>query len=327
MADEKRAERLCALQRRFAEGAQLTISQMANDYGVERRTVNRDLTALRDMGLDLVAERLPDGRKVWSIRVPKRKMIVPFNLTDLTSLIMGKRLFDFLRGTLLEESLDKVYCSIENAIDKRRDLLASKDLERKVYLVSEGPKRLTERHVDVLDEVLTALLEDRRLEVDYRTSGGELHRHLLEPLSLVAFRRGLYLAARRFDDGAIRTYALERFESARWRRGDRFEYPADWDPERHFSSALFIYPGDPEPVEIEFAAGSERFIGIRQFHPTQRKRVLDDGRVRLGLEVPIGDELVYWLLSFGRHVRVIFPETLRRRLRYELSVALDAYAG
>jgi predicted DNA-binding transcriptional regulator YafY len=327
MADEKRAERLCALQRRFADGAHLAISQMANDYGVERRTVNRDLNALRDMGLDLVEERLPDGRKAWSIRVPKRKMIVPFNVTDLTSLFMGKRLFDFLRGTLFEESLDKVYEAIGNALEKRRDLMAARDLERKVYLVSEGPKRLAESHLDVLNEVLTALLDEQRLEVKYRTSAGELHRHLLEPLTMVAFRRGLYLTARRFDDGAVRTYALERFESALWRRGERFDYPAEWDPERHFSSALFIYPGDPEPVEIEFEAGSDRFIGIRQFHPTQRMRTLDDGRIRLGLEVPIGDELVYWLLSFGRHVRVVSPETLRRRLRRELSAALDAYAG
>jgi predicted DNA-binding transcriptional regulator YafY len=300
---------------------------MMRDYGVDRRTVNRDLVALRDLHVPLTAERGSDGRKIWRIPTAKRKVDVRFNLTDLAALFMGRRLFDFLRGTLLDESLEKVYQTIENALEKRKDLIRAVDIDRMVYLVSEGPKRLEAGHLEVLDEVLTALFDRKRLRAVYVNTRGERREHLLEPLTLVAFRRGLYVVARRADGDSIRTFALERFEEAEWVQGSSFDYPPDYSPQRHFRSAFFIIPGEPEDVELLFEPGSERFIGIRVFHDSQRMRRLEDGRLELLLRVPVNDELIFWVLSFGSHVTALGPPLLVERVREELCRATARYAA
>ena len=325
MPDEKRAERMCALMRRFNEGAQLTVDRMMDDYGINRRTVNRDLIALKDLGLHLKAEQGADGRKIWRVPRSKRKLSVSFNLTDLAALLMGRRLFDFLRGTLLEESLQKVYEAIESELERRKDLLRSGEIERKLYLISEGPKLLDPGHVDVLDAVLTALLDQKQLRATYVNTRGEKRERLLDPLTLVAFRRGLYVVARDSGGETIRTFALERFEDADWVRGSSFVWPAGYTPQRHFESAFFIIPGEPETVELLFQPGSERFIGIRVFHDSQEMTSLEDGGVRLTLRVPVNDELVFWVLSFGSHVTAISPPGLVMRLREELAAAAALY--
>ncbi len=325
MANDTRSERLLDMQRRFMDGARLTIDRMMSDYGADRRTLNRDLNTLIDSGLKIESVRGQDNKKIWSLATRSRKIPVPFNLTDLTALFMGRRLFDFLRGTLLEESLDKVYGAIETRLDREKDLLKSKDLANKVYLVSEGPKKLLKRHIDSLDEVLTGLLDERRIELTYENARGEKNRFELEPYSLVAFRRGLYLVARIHESEAIFTFALERMSRVKAIRGAHFDYPKDFEPETYFKDALFIRYGTPEKVELVFSPGSEKFVRIRRFHHTQRMKTLKDRSLQLTMKVPVGDELMYWVLSFGKNVEVTQPENLREMMRKELDSARSHY--
>jgi proteasome accessory factor B len=250
---------------------------------------------------------------------------VPFNLTDLTALFMGRRLFDFLRGTMLEESLDKVYNTIETRLDREKDLVRSQDLARKVYMVSEGPKKLSATHQENLDEVLSGLLEERLLDVTYENAQGERSRFKLEPYSLVAFRRGLYVIGRIHESRSIRTFALERMHKVTALRGTHFDYPADFDPEGYFDGAFFIRPGKPEKVELSFTAGTQRFIRIRQFHKSQRMKKRADGRVGMTLQVPVTDEVMYWVLTFGANVKVESPASLREMVHKQLTDAAKQY--
>lgn len=325
MADSTKVRRLFALAARFNDHARLTVAQMMEDYGVNRRTVNRDLNDLAELGLELEAEELPDGHKVWSLAGRSRRIQVPYNLTDLTALFLGRRMFDFLRGTLLEESLDKVYQSIENQLLRLRDFSQARNLARKVYLVSEGPKELDPEQVEHLDAVLTGLLEQKLLQIHYVSSRGRAENLRVLPFTLVAFRRGLYLLARVDGSQQLRTLALERIRSAEWIRGSSFELPDDFDPEQHFASALFISPGEPQRVELVFTATTEPFIRIRRFHHSQELERLPGGRLRMVLQVPAGPddfEILNFVLSFGANVEVVEPESLRRRVREELEAAL-----
>jgi predicted DNA-binding transcriptional regulator YafY len=325
MADDIRAERLLNLQLRFMDNARLTVARMESDYGTDRRTVNRDLNTLMDCGLKLENVRGPDNRKIWSLSPRSRRIPVPFNLTDLTALFMGRRLFDFLRGTLLEESLDKIYETIETRLDRQKDLVKSQDLARKVHLVSEGPKKLSAKHVAVLDDVLTGLLDERLLEVTYVNAANQKNTYCLEPYTLVAFRRGLYLLARIHKSDAILTFALERIHKAKILRGTNFDFPKDFSPAKYFDKALFIQTGKPQKVELSFSLGSEKYIRIRKFHKRQKMKTLPDGRLHLTMRVPINDEILYWVLSFGSNVVVESPPELQQMVKKQLRKAARQY--
>ena len=55
MAETEKTARVLELYRRFSDGVHLCMERMMGDYGVNRRTVQRDLEIMRDIGgLELI---------------------------------------------------------------------------------------------------------------------------------------------------------------------------------------------------------------------------------------------------------------------------------
>jgi predicted DNA-binding transcriptional regulator YafY len=79
MADSTKFIRLFKRYERFQNHGQLTISQMMSDYGVNRRTANRDLNDLQDVGLKLENRELSSGQKVWMLPARRRKINVEYS--------------------------------------------------------------------------------------------------------------------------------------------------------------------------------------------------------------------------------------------------------
>lgn len=325
MAIVPKGTRLCSLQERFKSGAKLTNQMIQESYGVNRRTANRDIADLVESGLVLEHETLGSGKRVWFVPQPAREIAVRYSLMDVMSLFMGRRLFDFMENTIMEESFKRVYQRIEEQLTYANDLDNARKLAQKVYLVHEGPKKLPKRAVEILDDCLSGLLREKKLRIGYRNSAGVLKRYLIHPYSLVAYKRGLYLVAKVEERNGERVFNLERITSAAWLKEQPFRYPRDYDPERFFEKSLFIVIGQPERVVLRFTATTEPFIKIRKFHKTQRLTKKRDGRLEMTLDVPVSFELVNWVLSFGPHVEAIGPPSLRDQVVDALSRTLAQY--
>jgi predicted DNA-binding transcriptional regulator YafY len=331
MTDKTKYERLFDLYRRFMTHGRLTIPRMMEDYGINRRTANRDINDLRRLGVHLESTVTDNGLKTWFLPTSERQISVPFNITDLTALFMGRRLFDFLKGTLLEESMDKIYETIEACIEREKDWIRIRDLKRKVHIIHEGPKELTPIDVEQLDEILTGLLENRKVRFSYRRSSGSRTEVTLSPYTLVGYRRGLYLLGRPDSAAPLlpKLYAIERIRRATAIRGTSYRLPPDFHPEHYFSDALFLQRGTPVQVVLRFASGSAPFITMRKFHPSQKLETLPDKRLQMTLHIPADTdnfEIENWIMGFHRHVEVIAPLSLRNRIRHCLQNALSQYA-
>ena len=325
MAETPKARRQAELQTRFLGGAKLTYEQIAERYGVSLRTAKRDVIDLRDMGLVLEPEELDTGLRIWSVPPGSRVIKVRYSFLDVMSLFLGRRFFDFLENTVLEDSFNRVYGRIEEPLEQAKDVADARRLYQKVYLVHEGPKKLTTRSLAAMDDCLSALLTEKKLAIRYRKGSGELKKYLVHPYSLVAYKRGLYLVAYSEEKNKPRVFNLERITSATWLRKESFVYPRSFDPARFFEDAMFIVLGNPEPVELRFTASTEPFIKIRRFHKTQKLSKRADGSLKMTLKVPVDFELVNWLLGFGPHVEVIRPPSLRQKVQEALSKALEQY--
>jgi hypothetical protein len=49
------------------------------------------------------------------------------------------------------------------------------------------------------------------------------------------------------------------------------------------------------------------FVEFRKYHRTQKIELLEDGRTKLTMSVPVGDEVTYWVLGFGGNAEVVSP--------------------
>jgi predicted DNA-binding transcriptional regulator YafY len=152
---------------------------------------------------------------------------------------------------------------------------------------------------------------------------------VLEPYTLLVYKKGLYLAGRSEGHaGEVRTFALDGFREVEWLRGDRFDYPADYRPEQLTEGAFGLIRGEPTRVRIHFDAKVARYVQ-RQWHRTQQFRPADGG-IEMTLEVRGTTEVISWVLGFGPTARVISPreleeEVARQAVSCAASYGSDAY--
>src|SRR3954466_12379591 len=93
--------------------------------------------------------------------------------------------------------------------------------------------------VQDVNDIVTELLREERRRVTHQSVSGGKKTFLLEPYTLMVYKKGLYLVGRsQGHEGALRPFALDAFKEVEWLRGDKFDYPADYRPEQVTEGAL-----------------------------------------------------------------------------------------
>ena len=322
------------------EGA--SIYDLADRLGVTIKTARRYITALERAGEPLYDEW--DGkRKVWRLMPTARKDTVRLSTSQMLSLFLSRRVFDFLEGTGFKEDLDDVFRQLEVTL-KRQDAQIVRHLDRKIFDVNEAPRIYKDRVEDV-GEILTALVREERLQMTHvsttsssDTSGtptaGDRRRAprrprqiLLDPYTLLVYKKGLYLVGYSHRHQAIRTFAFDGIREVDWLRGESFEYPGDYHPSQLIEGAFGLIGGEPERVRIRFSSNVARYIERSLWHPSQKIRKLrgEGGAIELTMDVALTVELTSWILGFGRDAKVIAPEFLRSSVREEIEAMSAVY--
>ena len=178
-------------------------------------------------------------------------------------------------------------------------------------------RHLYEGRIEDVNDIITALLREERLRVTHEGVSGGRKTFVLEPYTMLVYKKGLYLAGFSRQHQEIRTFALDGFREVEWLRGDRFEYTADYRPEQLTEGAFGLIGGEPTHVRILFDLKVARYVQRRQWHPTQRfSRV--DGGIEMTMDVRGTTELASWVLGFGDKARVLEPVDLRLAIAEEL---------
>jgi len=307
-----------------AEGT--SIYDLAERFEVNPRTALRYIQALQRAGEPLY-EEMVGRRKVWRIMPTARRQTISLSTSQMVALFLSRRVFDFLAGTGFQEDLDDVFRKLEATLrSKSKESLAVKNLDRKVFDVNEA-RHLYEGRIEDVNDIITALLREDRLRVTHEGVSGGRKTFVLEPYTLLVYKKGLYLAGLSHQHRAIRTFALDGFREVEWLKGDRFDYPGDFRPEQLTEGAFGLIRGEPTRVRIRFDDKVARYVQRRQWHPTQRFQRHAGGGVELTMDVQGTVELVSWVLGFGDKAEVLEPASLRAEVATEVERAARIYAA
>jgi predicted DNA-binding transcriptional regulator YafY len=318
-----------------ASGA--SVYDIAERFSVSVRTAQRYLEALRAAGEPIFEEasahESTERRKIWRLMPSARRETLTLTTSQMLSLFLSRRVFDFLAGTGFKEDLDDVFARLEATL-RKRDFVAARHLDRKIFDLNEAPHIYAGR-LEHVNEILTALLREERLEIrhDGFERGAPATKRmvarkaaLFDPYTLLVYKKGLYLAGFSHVHGQVRTLALDGFRDVAWKRGDGFSYPADFHPAELAEGAFGLIKGPPATVCVFFTEKVARYVTRRQWHPSQKVQKVAGG-IELTLMVKGTVELASWILSFGDQAEVRAPAELRASVRAELERALDRYAG
>jgi len=311
---EPRAARCVRLLLHMLEQGRVTPSGAALAMGAPLRSVRRDLALISTI-IPVTATRW--GRhRYWYLDpgFSARNL----GVLDRISLLVGKEITSFLHGTALHDGLWRIEDELRDGVTPR----FAHHIDRKFRCHPE-PARCYESQTDLLDELLDALLRELRITIVHRSAGGEPRQHQgLEPLTLVIYRRALYLLARR-PDGKNRRFAIDRIETVE--RGEHFDYPEDWDPDSALGDCFgFFATGTPERVRLRFTACAAHYVRARTWHPTQALIDLPNGGVELTMHTH-GRELTRFVLEWGAQCRVVEPGWLVDEVSAEHRAAASQY--
>jgi predicted DNA-binding transcriptional regulator YafY len=102
----------------------------------------------------------------------------------------------------------------------------------------------------------------------------------VNPYKLWYVNNGLYLVGHDHREDALRTFAVERIQSARL-TSRRFEIPPDFNFEEFKKTAFSMIWGEPQEVKIRFSPSQAPYIRERTWHPSQEIETCDDGSIPL----------------------------------------------
>jgi predicted DNA-binding transcriptional regulator YafY len=300
----------------------VSVYDIAERLDICVRTALRYLQALEAAGEPLT-EEMDGKRKLWKLIPNARHEAISFTTTQMLALSLSRRVFDFLAGTGIKDDLDDVFAKVEATL-KRRDFLHAKNLDRKLFDINEAP-HVYEGRNDHVNDIMTALINEERLRVTHGSVAKWGKTFVVEPYTLIVYKKGLYLAGFSHYHQAIRTFSLDGFREVDRKKGDKFEYPADYHPAQLSQGAFGIIGGQLTHVRIRFDHDVARFVRRRRWHPTQQLKQVGHGDLELTMEVNGTTEVFNWVMEWADKAEVLEPERLRDEVATALARAAARY--
>lgn len=296
--------------RRFA-----TASDMAEHFGLSLRTIYRDMRALGEAGVPLLAEAGVGYSLMRGYHLP------PVNFSEeeacalaTGAMLLGRSGAPSLAGHMAS-ALQKIRAVLPTA--RREELLL---LERGMGTAAVAQAPLGQADLALLQKALARRLV---LRLRYRSlGGGEAVERLVEPLGLLYYLSRWHLIAYCRLRRALRDFRTDRMEEVALAQ-ERFT------PPEQFDLAAYVRRNMPAPElrarvsfrpEVLDRARREWWMGAAETPDSQGGQEL----TRLAVE---WDHLAAWLLSFGDKATVLEPDSLRQRVAKLAGAALRHHSG
>lgn len=302
-----RADRLVAALLILQGRSRITARELAEELEVSPRTARRDLEALAMAGVPIYPQVGRGGG--WTL--------LGGASTDLTGLTSDEARALFLTiGTA-----PNVTPALRQAVRKLAQALPEPfagDAERVADVTVVDPVqwgRVPGRLDDdrFLEPLQRAVLEERRIELGYRTPGRSAGTRLADPLGLVAKAGRWYLVAG--TEAGQRTFRVGRVTSVEV-LDESFERPADFDLSAAWRQIL-VDVGDRGRQMTATGVAERRMLGLLRYVVGDRLKIgppRADGRHDVEILGPSAEVLAGELAGFVTGLDIEGPDELRAEL-------------
>ncbi len=298
-----------------------TVDELAEECGVTRRTVYRDLDAIRDAGYPLISEPEADGRVLYSFMTGfKRLPPITFSLEELMTLYLCRGQLGFLQGTPFQDDLDAIFGRIHSSLPPR----SVAHLERIAEAAS--PKFQGQRDYSVKKDLLKALrralLYQYQIDLSYTPARRDTETYRCDPYTLLFYGGALYLGGYAHNRKALRLFLVDRVEQVVV-LNDRFEIPADFSAGDLTGSAFGLIDEEQQTIKVRFDPEIGHLIRERIWHPSQEMVEEGDGSLVLSFKASGEKEILAWLYSYLPYVQILEPEELQEKFLQNLQQAIQ----
>lgn len=300
----------------FLQGRRVTTAEdIAAHFETSVRTVYRDIAALGETGVPIIAEAGVGYSLARGYHMPP----VMFTEEEAAALVIGAEVTEQVADESLRRSIGGALLKIRAALPAdRRDYVTR--LERSVSVQFNSPSQFGADLMPIQD----AVVRGRCLRLRYNARRrGEITERIVEPLGVIFYSQQWHLVAWCRLRGALRDFRLDRLES--WEiLEETFENRPDFSMEDFVRSHMTGMEMSPATVLVDPEV-LERFRA--EFANTSlSEEILPDGRVRVEVLTFAPKYLASWLMSFGTRIQAEHPPELKDHLRTEALAIAAQYA-
>ncbi|MFC9448695.1 helix-turn-helix transcriptional regulator [Bacillus cereus] len=291
-----------------------TAQEIADEFNISVRTVHRYILDLSDMGLPIYAEQGRNG----GYKVLTNRVIPPILFTEeeAVSIFFAFQSLSYYRDLPFNAEINsvthKLYSSLQHDVKAKVDKIRS-------YIAFWNPKRTID--TPLLNEVLTAAIENKNLHFQYESNTGIKTKHV-HPIGVYAHDGLWYLPSYDFSRKKVLLYRVDRILSilSTEENKDTFMNLKEW----FASNSNVIY----SPIQLHVLLTTE---GVRQCKsvPYLEEFVVanEDGTGYIHSTIDKGEinfitPLFYRL---GKDARVLEPKELIDGLRIRAKEVLHMY--
>lgn len=266
----------------------------ANDVEVNTRTIKRDFARLRtDYGLQLNYSQQHKGYRIED---------------DLsTNLELASRFFESSATSQIIKDVIKEPDQLKSVISYSTDY-------------AENGSSLVKPLLDAINKsvIVTFTYENLKKEA--------FSKRRLEPYFLKEHKARWYLLGYDLDAAEFRLFGLDRVTFLQ--QTDEIFNPRDFNAREYFKGTFGVYVSSeqlPVEIQLEVKGLNGKLMEKVPVHPSQKLIKRDGDTFLFSLYVRPTVELRTYILSLGRHAKVLRPESLAEDVKKQLQLALEVY--
>jgi predicted DNA-binding transcriptional regulator YafY len=293
---------------------------MAAHFEISVRTMYRDLAALGEAGIPIMAEAGVGYSLVKGYHLPP----VMFTAEEAGALFMGGKLVEQLTDASLRKQMESALLKIRSVLPRERQDHLDR-LERSTAVVGKQAVAVARMASEALIPIQQALAERRVLALDYL--GGarrELTRRQVEPLGLIYYADNWHLIAHCRLRRDLRDFRSDRICSLRL-LNEVFTGHTEFSLPEYLET--YSREEGLETVVIRFKREVMEHVRRDWNTRVEQEKEEANGEVAVTLRIYALESFASWILSFGDKAEVASPERLKSVVATEAAKVVAKYAA
>ena len=300
-----------------------TPDSLARKCGLSRRTIFRDIEAIRTNGIPLVFNE--EQRRYY---LAQDFFLKSTHFTPAEALALITLAFE-----IGDQSKFPFFAAARNASLKLVSVLPQ---ELKEYVAKIGdsvqylvePRNRLDEHETQFDLLLKASFRHLAAAITYQSPVEPDEMQLtLYPYVIFFSCRSWYVVGhsslhdetRTFNVGRIRKIVLT---------GELFAVPGNFQLDEYLGNAWHLIPesGADSQVILRFSPKVAQNVSEVAWHKTQKIVPLENGGIEFHVTVSGVNEIAWWVLGYGKEVEVVSPPSLRQIIRQHVEAMTEIYS-
>jgi predicted DNA-binding transcriptional regulator YafY len=291
-------------------------TKLAETIEVTTKTIQRDIDYMRyQMSTPIEFDYARGG---YYFTKPMTELPL-FQLTEaeLVSVFVAQKALEAYKGTAFEQPLRTAFQKLQAATGSANVSISWEDFDSAISFRHFGAYL---PDTTIFAELAKAIRDQEVVELGYKKLDAKaFEKRTVEPWHLACVSGQWYLLGHDRTRKARRIFVLARMQKVS-ETGRKFSNPkpAGAEIQRLFRHSFQIWQNENSNLEqtvLQFSGRAAQLVRERNWHPSQPIQELADGNLELSLTLNSLEEIVPWILSWGKDCEVVRPTKLRGEVR------------